>query len=789
MRGSIHVWRALSGFRIERFLEGSTRTPGWTILWGHGVCAAPSVWHKRDPRHIPEQVFEQQMQTLLSQGYKFLSLSEGVDLLKKGKAMDRAVTLTFDDGFRNVLHFAYPVMRRLNLKGCIFVVAGLAGGSQLLWTDMIDVVCHWHKGRTLEVEMIRGKVRFDLQDDQAVGDAITELKREFRRLPDSERRRHLKQLECLFAEVDPAFVPDDFHLATFEELRQLDPTVMEIGSHTLTHPQLDRIEDRLVLEQEITGAKRELEFRVGRPVPHFCYPAGAYNERAVEEVKRAGHVCGLTVEYGINKPDKSPFELQRLGLSPEVAQFKCRLSGLEASLLRVKRKLESRGLARPSRPELSEVDVSIPGAEDYLQPVSKLPGESVPVLSGVGRRRMRLVVFSHKPTWISQASASGFATDGGFPFQMKAISELFDSTVLLVPCVPNPGLGEAPLVGHKITVVPLTNPTGTELFRKLAFPFWLLRNLPSILRELRRADAVHAPIPGDIGTVGMILALIFRKRLFVRHCGNWFKPETWAQQFWRWFMERFGGGRNVMLATGGGQEPPSARNGSIAWIFASSLTEKELEVFAHERAYPMSGGRPPRLILVARQEKAKGAGTVIQSLPLLAKRFSNLTFEIVGEGAAIPEFRQLAHELGVGDRVHFAGKLSHEQVMQRLQAASLFVFPTTSSEGFPKAVLEGLASGLPAVATGVSVLPHLLSSGCGMVLNEASPEAVARAIEYMFSDPARYAEMSRQAIQTARQYSLEAWQEAIRSHLEPAWGALNTGLQVNVKATRDLCNN
>ncbi len=384
---------------------------------------------------------------------------------------------------------------------------------------------------------------------------------------------------------------------------------------------------------------------------------------------------------------------------------------------------------------------------------------------------MKLVVFSHKPCWPCAVSPTGFATDGGFPFQLAAIAELFDETVLLVPCGRRPdGEGEIPLAGPSLRVSALPAPSGSGLGRKLLLALWLFRCAPAILGEFRGAGAIHAAIPGDVGTVGMLLAWIFRKPLFVRHCGNWLRPVTLAEKFWRWFMVKFAGGRNIMLATGGAAESPSRKNPKVRWIFSSSLTQKELRVYANPRTFPTRGQL--RLIIVARQEKAKGAATAIQSLPLLAQKFPQESLDIVGEGAAIPEFRQLAREIGVAGRVDFTGKLTHEQVMQRLQKADLFIFPTTASDGFPKAVLEALASGLPVVSTRVSVLPQLIGAGCGVLIDEATPEAVARGIERAISNPTQYEAMSRNAIETARRYSLENWRDTIGGYLEAAWGPL-----------------
>jgi glycosyltransferase involved in cell wall biosynthesis len=384
---------------------------------------------------------------------------------------------------------------------------------------------------------------------------------------------------------------------------------------------------------------------------------------------------------------------------------------------------------------------------------------------------VKLVVFSHKPCWRCAASPSGFATNGGFPFQMQAIAELFDQTTLVVPCYPIASqAGEIPLAGSRLRIAPLHPPMGTGARRKALFPLWLLRNSARLLREFFAADAVHAPIPGDVGTVGMVLALLFRKPLCVRHCGNWFIQETPAERFWKWFMERFGGGRNVMLATGGAPEPPSAQNPAVRWIFSTSLTERQLKTSAALRQAPEPGRA--RLIIVCRQEKRKGTGVVIESLPLLLKDLPNVTLDVVGGGSALASFRELAAQLGVKDRVRFHGPVGHEQVIQILREADLFCYPTTASEGFPKSVLEALACGLPVMTTRVSVLPTLLSNGCGALIDEPTPTAMAKAVREIATDPKRYLVMSSTALETARQFSMERWRDTIGEQLRSAWGTL-----------------
>lgn len=385
---------------------------------------------------------------------------------------------------------------------------------------------------------------------------------------------------------------------------------------------------------------------------------------------------------------------------------------------------------------------------------------------------MRLAVVSHKPCWPSTSSPSGYATDGGFPYQMRALSELFDETKLVVPCSgPANRSGEVPLRGINLRVAPLATPGGKGIWRKLGFFFWMLSNGPVLLREIWRCDVAHTPIPSDVGTIGMLLAFVLQKPLLVRHCGNWFVQRTAAERFWKWFMERFAGGRNVMLATGGAALPPSTVNSKIRWIFSTSMTGYELEDYSRRRI--RSTGAGPKLIIVCRQEKGKGTDIVIKSLPLILGQFPGVTLDVVGDGGALVEFKESAAVLGLSDRVNFHGNVGHAQVIELLLEADLFCFPT-ASEGFPKTVLEALACGVPVVTTRVSVLPHLLGADCGYLIEEATPAAIADAVCACLSDKPRYEIMSAQAILRARQYSLEEWRDTIGNMLRTICGPLRS---------------
>jgi len=389
----------------------------------------------------------------------------------------------------------------------------------------------------------------------------------------------------------------------------------------------------------------------------------------------------------------------------------------------------------------------------------------------VGTENVRLTIVSHKEVWCTGASRLGYVTVGGFPFQIRALAELFDETIVICLLYPPPAPTQAQTIGgHRLSVRPFPAPAGKDLRRKLALLSWLPRYLPSLWREITEADAVHTPLPSDIGTIGLFIALIQCKPVFVRYCGTWGDTSTRTQRFLSWLLPRIAGGRNVVLATGGGTKPPCPDNPSIRWIFATTITQEEWERLPV--AKPWDGKGSLHLITVSRLDPAKNTSAIIKALPEIRQKHGETYLHIVGDGPAMPYLRTLARNLRLDHVVIFHGNLSHEGVLQALSQAHLFVFPTRVKEGFPKAVLEAMACGLPVIATNVSVIPYLIGEDRGIILQDTSSQAVARAVIELLSAPDRMAQMGQEARAMSRCYTLEAWRDTIGSILKEAWGPL-----------------
>ncbi len=381
---------------------------------------------------------------------------------------------------------------------------------------------------------------------------------------------------------------------------------------------------------------------------------------------------------------------------------------------------------------------------------------------------MHLVIISHKLCWLDPTSPSGYCTDGGFPYQIGALSELFERTTLVVPvCRSVTEEGANPLVGHHLSIQPLPPRFGSRWPWKLGALTWLPAQGPALWRAIRQADAVHVPMGSALGTMAVVLALVQRKPLLARYCGSWERPAKTMERLARWLAESIAGGRNVVLATGGGEELPSVRSPHVHWIFATSLWQAELE--AVPERLPWRPGRMLRLITVGRQEPGKNTESLLRSLALIRRHYAQATLDVVGGGSCLPRLRRLAVEMGLDGAVFFYGRVDHRTVLTALSQADIFCFPA-DAEGFPETVHEALACGLPIITTPVSVFRRLITPEVGLLIPDTDPETIAQAVLELSADGRRMEEMSCRARCIARKYSLERWRDEIGQHLRAAWG-------------------
>jgi phosphatidylinositol alpha-1,6-mannosyltransferase len=127
-------------------------------------------------------------------------------------------------------------------------------------------------------------------------------------------------------------------------------------------------------------------------------------------------------------------------------------------------------------------------------------------------------------------------------------------------------------------------------------------------------------------------------------------------------------------------------------------------------------------------ERYKGVDEVMNVLPRLVDRVPSLAYLVVGEGDDLPRLRGRAAELGLGDRVIFAGHVDEGEKREHYWLADVFVMPGRG-EGFGIVYLEALACGVPVVASSADASREAVRDGLlGEVVNPDDPEDLVRGI-------------------------------------------------------------
>ena len=167
-------------------------------------------------------------------------------------------------------------------------------------------------------------------------------------------------------------------------------------------------------------------------------------------------------------------------------------------------------------------------------------------------------------------------------------------------------------------------------------------------------------------------------------------------------------------------------------------------------------GAGARLLCVARLAPAKNHALLLQTVARLRESGRDVSLTLVGDGPLRGALEERARELGISERVRFAGRRTDTAAFYR--DCDLFVL-LSDYEGMPMSIIEAMASGLPVVATRAGGVAELVDDGVNGALVEADAAAAAGAIAAICDDPALYARLSAGAVRTSSHYSAEAMME------------------------------
>lgn len=220
--------------------------------------------------------------------------------------------ITFDDGYRDNLLYAFPVLKELKIPATIFLATGYIESGRLPWYDQVCLAFKLTMTDGISLAAIGGPeatLKTRVQRLHALGLTLQWL----RSIDEAARA---KALPALFQELRvPAQLTLPNGMLSWEEVRRMSKEGVTFGAHTITHPVLASISSAQ-LEREIMGSKKKIEEKLQLPVRHFAYPFGRkfdVSQEARQTVQKAGFETAVTTEWGFNFPGDDPYELKRFG--------------------------------------------------------------------------------------------------------------------------------------------------------------------------------------------------------------------------------------------------------------------------------------------------------------------------------------------------------------------------------------------------------------------------------------------------------------------------------------------
>lgn len=252
---------------------------------------------------------------VLKRTHALIGIDEAAAIVSSRKPPRGSVALiTFDDGYRDNLTEAVPVLEAANAPAVFFLVTDFLDGTAIPWWDSIAYLVKRSKKPTITLKLQDTVITVPVQPD--VRRAIAAVLRLFRLHSGGKHAEFIAQLEnqcgCAAPLVERSL------MMSWDEARTLRGRGVTAGGHTVSHPILSNVS----LEQqefEITESRRRLEANLGYPVTSFAYPVGyrgAFSADTQSLVKKAGYQLAFSYYGGAVRLGKvDPFDVTRVGVA------------------------------------------------------------------------------------------------------------------------------------------------------------------------------------------------------------------------------------------------------------------------------------------------------------------------------------------------------------------------------------------------------------------------------------------------------------------------------------------
>lgn len=255
----------------------------------------------------------------LKKEYSILSIEEARHIVQNNKAVKKPIViLTFDDGYKDFVEYAMPVIKAEKIPVNHNIVAHCAMSGQLIWTQRINNLLQniLSTGQSLNIES--GDFNFKQESGMKPLQIKQTLFKYLFSRAYSEIVAFTDQLEQQYSFRQPVG-----EMMDWDDIRTCHSEGVEIGSHTTFHSSLNIVTDVEFMGKEIVASKTQIEQEIGSKVTSFAFPNGLASAESYKMVIDAGYTNLLLIEgvsYSFKlQPVDTVFPLKRVLIGHKTA--------------------------------------------------------------------------------------------------------------------------------------------------------------------------------------------------------------------------------------------------------------------------------------------------------------------------------------------------------------------------------------------------------------------------------------------------------------------------------------
>ena len=251
----------------------------------------------------------------ISQNYEVVLLEELI-ISNKIHPQKKYATIMFDDGYKDNIEFAAPILEKFKCKASFYVVTDCIDNNIPTWTHILEHLFQFTKKNEIliDFECLPAELKItNLNTAEAKIEYIKKLKPFIKKLSHADRASILDRIVKTYSDVALPKL-----MMNWTDIQKLRRNGHYIGSHTSSHCMLGTMNNKQEIKDELLNSGKKIEEKLGYFPISVSYPVGSFNDQTIQNAKATGYKIGLSVKQNIYNQEKDGlFEISRIELYNE----------------------------------------------------------------------------------------------------------------------------------------------------------------------------------------------------------------------------------------------------------------------------------------------------------------------------------------------------------------------------------------------------------------------------------------------------------------------------------------